>query len=75
MIGCKEYDIVKPLCIILPQMSGQIKYFKNAGKNMSLIIKDDSVLVKCNEVWNKIKTEIKPKILKHACLWWKIHKN
>ena len=24
-IGCKEGEIVKPLCIILPQMSGQIK--------------------------------------------------
>ena len=34
--GYKEGKIVKPLCIILPQMSGYIKYFENGGKNMSL---------------------------------------
>ena len=33
-IGYQEYEIVKPLCIILPQMSGYIKYFKNGGKNV-----------------------------------------
>ena len=53
-IGYKEDDIVKPLCIILPQMSGYIKDFENGEKNMSFMIKDDSVLVKCNEIWNKI---------------------
>ena len=36
-------------------MSGYIKYFENGGKNMSFMIEDDSVLVKCNEIWNKIK--------------------
>ena len=34
-IGYQEDEIVKPLCIILCQMSGYIKYFKNSGKNMS----------------------------------------
>ena len=34
-IGYQKDEIVKPLCIILPQMSGYIKYFKNGGKNMS----------------------------------------
>ena len=42
----KEYEIVKPLCIILPQMSGYMKYFENGGKNMSFSITDDDVLVK-----------------------------
>ena len=42
-IGCQEDEIVKPLCIILPQMSGYIKYFKNGGKNMSFLIKDEEV--------------------------------
>ena len=45
-IGYQEGEIVKPLCIILPQMSGYIKYFENDGKNMSFFIKDD-------EVWEK----------------------
>ena len=42
-IGYPEDEIVKPLCIILPQMSGYIKYFENGGKNMSFFIKDDEV--------------------------------
>ena len=25
-------DVIRPLCIILPQMSGYIKYFDNGGK-------------------------------------------
>ena len=54
-IGYKEGGNVKPLCIILPQMTGYIKYFENGGKNMSLVIKDDDVLDKCNEIWDKIK--------------------
>ena len=39
-IGYKESGFVNPLCIILPQMSGYIKYFQNGGKNMSFMIKD-----------------------------------
>ena len=54
-IGYKEIEIIKPLYIILPQMSGYIKYFENGGKDMSFVIKDDDVLDKCNEIWNKIK--------------------
>ena len=54
-IGYKEGEIVKPLCIILLQMTGYIKYFENGGKNMSFVIKDDDVLDKYNEIWNKIK--------------------
>ena len=42
-IGYQEGGIVKPLCIILHQMSGYIKYFENEGKNMSFLIKDDKV--------------------------------
>ena len=36
-------------------MSGYIKYFDSVGKSMSFMIEDDSVLVKYNEIWNKIK--------------------
>ena len=54
-IGYKEAEIVKPLCIIWPQMTGYIKYFENGGKNMSFVIKDDDVLDKYNEIWDKIK--------------------
>ena len=33
-IGYKEDDIVRPLCIILPQMSEYIQYFENSGKHV-----------------------------------------
>ena len=46
--------VVTPLCIILPQMSGWIKYFKNGGKNMTFKIEDNEVYLKYNEIWNKI---------------------
>ena len=48
-------DEISPLCIILPQMSGYIKYFENCEKNMSFKIEDDEVYVKCNQIWNKTK--------------------
>ena len=60
-IGYKGGKIVKQLCIILPQMSGYIKYFENGGKNMSFVIKDDDVLDKYNEIWNKIKKTLNTK--------------
>ena len=43
-------------------MSGHIKYFENGGKNMSFVIKDDSVLDKYNEIWNKIIRELNIKL-------------
>ena len=61
-IDYKEDEIVKPLCIIWPQMSGYKKYFKNGGKNMSFIIKDDDVLDKYNEIWDKIKEMLNIKV-------------
>ena len=45
-ISYQEGEIVKPLCITLPQMSGYIKYFENGCKNMSFLNKD-------YEVWEK----------------------
>ena len=42
-IGYIKGETVKPLCIILPQMSGYVKYFENGDKNMSFFIKDDKV--------------------------------
>ena len=60
-IGYQEGEIVKQLCIILPQMSGYIKYFENSGKNMSFMVKDDNVLDKYNKIWDKIKEKANPK--------------
>ena len=55
-IGYQEGEIVKPLWIVLPQMSGYIKYFENGGKNMFFLLK----MMKCTkntktfEIWLKI---------------------
>ena len=54
-ISYKEGEIVKPLRIILPQITGYIKYFENGGKYMTFVIKDDMCLNKYNEIWDKIK--------------------
>ena len=61
LIGYQEGEIVKPLCIILPQMSGYIKYFENGGKNMSFLIKDDEVWEKYEQIWDVIKNKLKIK--------------
>ena len=36
-------------------MTGYVKYFENGEKSMSSVIKDDDVLDKYNNIWNKIK--------------------
>ena len=61
-IGYQKGDIVKPLCIILPQMNGYIKYFENGGKNMSFMIKDDKVWDKYDKIWNVIKDKLNIKL-------------
>ena len=57
-IPYQEGEIVKPLCIILPQMSGYIKYFENSGKSMSFFIKDDEVWEKYEQIWDVIKNNL-----------------
>ena len=61
-IGYQEGEIVKPLCIILPQMNGYIKYFENGGENMSFFIKDGEVWKKYEQIWNVIKNKLAIKI-------------
>ena len=60
-IGYKDDNIVPLLCLILLNMTGYIEYFENGGKSMSFVIKDTSVLVKYNEIWNKIKKALNSK--------------
>ena len=57
-IGYQEDEIIKPLCIILPQMNGYIKYFENGGKNMSFLIKNSEVWEKYEDIWNVIKNKL-----------------
>ena len=57
-IGYQEDEIVKPLCIILPQMNGYIKHFENGGKNMSFLIKNSDLREKYEDIWNVIKNKL-----------------
>ena len=57
-IGYLKGEIVKPLCIILPQMSEYIKYFENCSKNTSFLIKDDEVWDKHGKIWDAIKNKL-----------------
>ena len=54
-------EVIRPLCVILPQMSGYIKYFENGGKNMSFKIEEGSVYLKYAKIWNKIKNVLNVK--------------
>ena len=43
LCGYLDNDVIQPLCVILPQMSGYIKYFDNGTKNMSFITDDKEI--------------------------------
>ena len=54
-------NVVKPLCVILPQMDGYIKYFEDGGKNISFVTDDEKVYEKYDETWNVVKRLLKLK--------------
>ena len=37
------YVGIQPLCVILPQIDGYIKYFDDGGKNMSFVTGDEKI--------------------------------
>ena len=59
--GYLNNDVIKPLCVILPQLNGYIKYFDNGGKNMSFFTDDKKVYEKYDEIWNIVKSLLKLK--------------
>ena len=61
-----DIDKISPLCIILAQMNGYVKYFENGGKNMSFKIEDDEVHVKYNQIWNRVKELLRVKFYSEA---------
>ena len=56
-----NYDDIQPLCVILPQMNGYIKYFGNGGKTMTFVTKNEQVYDKYNEIWEVIRKFLKVK--------------
>ena len=48
--GYLNNGVIQPLCVILPHMSGYIKYFDDGGKNMSFVTDDEDIYKKYNEI-------------------------
>ena len=57
--GYLNNDTIQPLCVILPQMDGYIKYFDDGGKNMSFVMNDEKIYEKYNEIWEVIRNLLK----------------
>ena len=53
-IGYNDNDIIRPLCIRLPQMTGYVRKF-NENSLMSFRVKDKQLLKNYNKVWEKMK--------------------
>ena len=61
LCGYLNNDTIQPLCVILPQINGNIKYFDNGGKNMSFVTDDEEVYEKYNEIWEVVRKLLKLK--------------
>ena len=57
----KYYYINIYICVILPQMNGNIKYFDDGGKNMSFVTDDEEIYEKYNEIWEVVRKLLKVK--------------
>ena len=61
LCGYLNNDVIQPLCVILTQMSGYIKYFDDGEKNMSFVTDDEEVYKKYNEIWEVVRKLLKLK--------------
>ena len=59
LCGYLNNDTVQPLCVILPQMDGYIKYFDDGGKNMSFVTDDEKIYKKYIKIWEVIRNLLK----------------
>ena len=57
-IGYKDAQKIRPLCIFFPKITGYRRDFDET-KYISFLIKDDELLQKYNEIWEKVKNSIK----------------
>ena len=59
LCGYLNNDVIQPLCVILPQMNGYIRYFDNGSKNMTFVTDNEKVYDKYNEIWEVIRKLLK----------------
>ena len=52
-IGYNDGDVIRPLCIIIPQMIGYVKHF-DSNKTMSFKVSDNKLLKKYNKTLEKV---------------------
>ena len=53
-IGYNDNDVIRPLCIKLPQMIGYVKCF-DTNETMSFKASDNELLKKYTKIWEKVK--------------------
>ena len=53
LIGYIDDDVIRPLCIKLPQMIGYVKHF-DSKETMSFKVCDSMLLRKYSKIWEKI---------------------
>ena len=52
-IGYNDDDVIRPLCIKLPQMVGYVKHF-DSNKTVSFTVSDNKLLKKYNKIWERV---------------------
>ena len=52
-IGYNDNDVIRPLCVRLPQMTGYVKKFDDTV-TMAFKINDKQLLKKYNQIWKKV---------------------
>ena len=52
-IGYNNDDVIRPLCIKLPQIIGYVKHF-DSNKTMSFKASDNKLLKKYNKIWERV---------------------
>ena len=57
--GYLNNDTIQPLCVVLPQMHGYIRYFDDGGKDMTFVTDDEKIYEKYNEIWEVIRNLLK----------------
>ena len=59
-IGYNDDDVIRPLCILLPQMIGYVKHF-DSNKTMSFKVTDNNLLKKYKEIWGNVRNLLNKK--------------
>ena len=59
LCGYLNNDTIQPLCVILSQINGYIKYFDDGGINMSFVTDDEKNYEKYNEILEAVRKLLK----------------